>query len=232
MKTHRKKVYDELKKYGLTNKANELFGHNFTQVSSNKLEKLIKEYKANLQVENKMWEAVDASQSCDEHGCHFDTHTAEISAAKAVKNIEAYENKVADIKVAEAAKATQVAQTELWPNYKMSHEQYLQYQHKCIEDIEKKHNLGADGLSWDERIVRILSNKPNEPEPTTKNHEPSHSNRWYEDMLEKMKEKGLIRNIDELRNFFKKSEPKPRKYDIQEILDRLDTIICLLRNMH
>lgn len=63
-------------------------------------------------------------------------------------------------------------------------------------------------------------------------HEPAHSSRWYEDMLAKMKEKGLIRNIDELKAFFKKSEPEPRKYDIQEILDRLDTIICLLRNRH
>lgn len=130
MKTHRKKIYDELKKYGLTNKANELFGHNFTQVSSNKLEKLIKEYKANF--------------------------------------IEAYENKEAEKRAAEA----------IWT------------------------------------------------------HEPVHFSRWYEDMLEKLKEKGLIRNIDELRNFFKKSESASRKYDIQEILDRLDTIICLLRNKH
>lgn len=167
MKTHRKKVYDELKKYGLTNKANELFGHNFTQVSSNKLEKLIKEYKANLQAENKTWEAVDASQSCDEHGCHFDTHTAEMAAAKAVKNIEAYENKAAD-------KA-------------------------AIEAVNKEHLL-----------------KDDKPE-------------WFESMFKKMKDKGLINDWQVLKKEFVK--PETRRRDIEEILDRLDTIICLLRNM-
>lgn len=219
--TKRQKIYELVRKYGLQNEIEEKYHRNFTQVSTHLIEDLIRKKEEILFGDRNL-------PKYDEHSFHFNSHDAETVAAKAVKNIEAYENKAADIKAAEAAKATQVTQTKLWPNYKMSHEQYMQYQHKCIEDIEKKHNLSADGLSWDERSIRALNTKP---ELEYKNHEPAHSTHWYEDMLSKMKEKGLIRNIDELKAFFKKSEPE-RKYDIQEILDRLDTIICLLRNIH